>query len=231
MIKNLSALVLSLSILLLASPAAQAQEADTQDFQTWTAVLGTAEVPAENLNLKLWFDGHMRRGGPGTTLILRPGLGYELTPWLSVWAGYAWVPVYSDPSGSRVDEHRAWQQIIVKKSWIDGRLNAQSRTRFEQRFHESSEATGLRVRQFARVDFRNHPNTPWGVALWDELFWGLNDPGFAASGFDQNRLFLGPTLQAREGLRIEAGYLWGRLERQETLLDQHVAAVNFFVAF
>lgn len=150
---------------------------------------------------------------------------------MSVWAGYAWVPVIADGPGRRVDEHRVWQQVILTSSWLNGTLKAQSRTRFEQRFHDASSDYGLRLRQFLRLDYRFGRTSDWGVVVWDELFWGLNDPGFAPEGYDQNRLFVGPAFFAGNHLRVEAGYLWANLNRGTQGQNQHVLALNFFTSF
>ena len=204
----------------------RARAQDDHDFQTWTAFLGAGKVGADS-RLRSWFDGHVRRGDAGTVVIVRPALGYQMMPWLSVWAGYAWVPVFPD-AGDRVDEHRAWQQAILTHTALGGAVHLQSRTRFEQRFVDDFD-TGFRVRQFVRADYRFGPKPRWGLVAWDELFIGLNDPDFAPQGFDQNRVFLGPAFFAHERLRVEFGYLWAVLDRDPLTLHQHALAINFFV--
>lgn len=218
---------LAAAITLTAPMIASAQ--DAQDFQTWSALLGSAKVDGLWPGARLWFDGHARRGGPNTIVIVRPALGQQLTDWASVWLGYAWVPNFTDDPFERIDEQRIWQQVILTGSLLDGRLHGQLRTRLEQRFHETTPEIGHRIRQFARVDYR-FDDSPWGVVVWDELFWGLNDPGFAPQGFDQNRVFVGPMFRAVDGLRLEFGYLNAQLTRSGQFLLQHALALNFFVA-
>lgn len=220
--------VMLLAVLFSSTPrAAHAQ--DVQDFQTWSALLGGAKLDNLTPGARLWFDGHVRRGDAGTVLLLRPGLGYQFASWGSAWVGYAWVPVFVDVVSSRIDEQRVWQQLVLSGSWLNGQLKAQSRTRLEQRFSELSDTVGHRVRQFVRADYR-FEKTVFAAVVWDELFWGLNDAGFAASGFDQNRVFVGPAIHAMDGLRLEAGYLNVVLHRQNRWQMQHVLALNFFVS-
>lgn len=202
------------------------QAQSTSDFQTWSAVMGSARLSPQVKDLKLWFDGHVRRGDPGTTLLIRPGMGYSLTPWMAVWAGYAWIPTFSDVEDTdRVDEHRLWQQLVLSGGWADNVVKAQSRTRLEQRWNSAADDTALRLRQLLRTSYQLNPK--WGIVVWDELFWGLGDTDFTASGFDQNRLFIGPAVNSSKDLRIEFGYLWAALERQDRTLHQHVLALNF----
>ena len=221
----------AIALLVAWSGATSPAWADTDtDFQIWSALFATATLHPEVPGLQAWYDGHVRRGDPGTTVIVRPALGYKVAPWLSLWGGYAWVPVSSDLTGERVDEHRAWQQAILTTAALDDRLKLQARTRFEQRFHDTSSDTGLRLRQFIRLDYRFGPQPRWGAVVWDELFWGLNDPGFAPQGYDQNRLFAGPAFLATEAFRVEAGYLWVHLRRPPQTQHQHALALNFFLS-
>lgn len=219
--------VLTLGVGLSAPRSASAQ--DTSDYQTWSAVLGGANLDHIAPGARFWFDGHTRRGDLGNTVIVRPGLGYQLTPWASAWVGYAWIPVFADESGARVDEQRAWQQVILTHAWMGGQLKAQSRTRLEQRFHETTSEVGHRARQFVRADYR-FDGSRWGAVVWDELFWGLNATGFAPEGFDQNRIFVGPALHTFDAMRVEFGYLNATLRRQDLWQVQHALALNFFVS-
>ena len=208
------------------------KEAFTQsgDFQNWSAVAATGQLRTEAPSERAWFDAHARRGDAGTTVILRPGVGYTFAPWITAWVGYAWIPAFSDTSNERVDEHRLWQQLTLQETVAQGRILLQSRTRLEQRFHESTSSVGFRVREFVRFNYRPQATANVGLAIWDELFIGLNNPGFAVKGYDQNRLFVGPALYTPYGVRVEAGYLFVHLNRSPENQLQHVAAVNLFVA-
>lgn len=220
---------MALGVTLWGAPVTSHAQTD-QDVQTWTALIAAGKIKDDS-PVAAWFDGHVRRGDAGTTLILRPGIGYVLAPWASVWVGYAWVPVFLDASGERIDEQRAWQQVILQHTWGEGAWKLQSRTRFEQRFNQLSDDMGLRLREFVRLDYRPSAESWFGAVVWDELFWGLNAPGFAPEGYDQNRLFLGAAFHANPALRVEAGYLFVHLNREPNDQIQHVMALNFFAIF
>ncbi|MEQ8455935.1 MAG: DUF2490 domain-containing protein [Sandaracinaceae bacterium] len=220
--------LLALSVV---SGVASARAQDRDDFQIWAANLGTASLSREAPSFVFWWDVHARRGDAGTVLLVRPGLGVKITPWLSVHGGYAWVPVFSDAMGTAVHEHRIWEQAVLSHSFDFG-LSLQSRTRFEQRFSEAGSDVGLRLRQFVRANWQPDPDVPIGVAFWDEIFVALTTSDWGqVGGMDQNRVFLGPFLKMAPWARLEAGYLFVYLDRGTTDLYAHVLAVNLFVSW
>jgi len=213
--------------MLLAAPAAAE---DRSEFQSWNAIVSTVSFLPSKPSPALWFDTHARRGNKGTTLIVRPGVGVEYADWGSVWAGYAWVPVFNDEELDPAHEHRVWQQAIFQHR-TESRLAFQSRTRFEQRFSEAGDDVGLRVRQLVRASWQPVEDNPLGIALWDEVFLGMNETDWGApQGFDQNRLFLGPFLQVAPSVRIELGYLFTYVDRDAGNTSIHALAVNLFLS-
>lgn len=221
---------LALIVALAASASATARAQDRDELQLWSAILATASTAPAPPDFALWLDVHARRGAAGTVVIARPGVGVEIFDWLSVWAGYGWVPVFDDASGGVVHEHRLWQQAILQHGFRELGLSLQSRTRVEQRFSEAGGDVGVRLRQFWRVNWQPSPEVPIGLAVWDELFVGFNDTDWGApSGVDQNRVFVGPFLAMAPWARLEAGYLFAYLDRGASDLYAHVVAVNLFV--
>ncbi len=201
-----------------------------QTYQQWTALLSTATPSASTPGVALWLDVHARRGAGSTVGLFRPGVGVTLAPWVSLWAGYAWIPTFVDGPGDTVHEHRIWQQLVLRHRIAAWGISLQSRTRLEQRFSTAGDETGWRMRHFARVGWRPHPEHPLGLVLWDEVFVGLGTTDWGApSGLDQNRLFLGPFLQMAPSARLEGGYLFVHLER-EGARQAHVLAVNLFLS-
>lgn len=199
--------------------------ADT-DTQVWTASGATAAVSPGERGVSAWFDAHLRRSDGGIVHIARPGLGYRVNRDLSVWLGYAWVPVVPD-QGDTLHEHRIWQQAIYKLA--AGGVSLQSRTRFEQRFGDGGDDVGLRLRQFVRAG-RAIGDSPFGLVAWDEVFIGLNDTDWGAPrGFDQNRLFVGGWAAVAPHLRVELGYLFLYVDRDDDTVG-HVLATNVFVS-
>ncbi|MEZ4317592.1 MAG: DUF2490 domain-containing protein [Myxococcota bacterium] len=189
---------------------------------TWEGLVVTASLPGEDPGpLRLWFDGHARRGDSFVGIV-RPGLGVDLGGGLAVWAGYAWVATATP--GDLASEHRVWEQV----TWNRGgkRISGGLRGRLEQRFGPGSGAVGLRVRGFGRV--QADVAGPFSLVVWDELFVGLNDTPRGPAGLDQNRLFAGPAWRAGS-LRAEAGVLGQALLRDGDWTVVPVIATNLFL--
>lgn len=211
-----------------ASPHAAAQT--DKEFAIWAALFASGQVFADEPSFVFWLDVQARRGEEETVQIIRPGVGYAFAPWVSVWVGYAWVPVWVDGAGQRVDEQRVWEQLIFDRRGKQG-LWFQSRTRFEQRFFDSGSGTAHRFRQLVRLNYRPKKSVPVGIAFWDEVFVGIQGATWAKQGFDQNRVFLGLGIYALENLfRVEVGYLNDYLARQPNQLV-HILSLNLFASF
>jgi len=218
-------------VVVIAAGSARQVEAQTdKDFAIWAALFATGQVFADKPSPMFWLDVHARRGDSGTVHILRPGIGYAFAPWVSLWAGYAWVPEWFDATGQRTDEQRVWEQLIFDYRRKQG-LWFQSRTRFEQRFSNAGSGTAHRFREMVRLNYRPKESVPVGIALWDELFVGIQGANWAKQGFDQNRAFLGLAIYAFEKrFRTEIGYANVYLSRQPNRLT-HVLGFTFFVSF
>jgi hypothetical protein len=218
------------ALTLVTASAAGAEAQTEQEFAVWAALFATGQVFADQPSPVFWFDGHGRRGEGGTVSILRPGVGYAFAPWVSLWAGYAWVPEWLDATGERRDEHRVWEQLIFDYHGTQG-IWVQSRTRFEQRFANFGSGTAHRFRQLVRLNYRPSKDVPVGIAIWDELFLGMHGASWAKQGFDQNRAHVGLAIySSNKPFRTEVGYLNVYLSRQNKRMS-HVLAISFFVGF
>lgn len=189
--------------LALAAPAA-AQDPDG-DFQAWSALFVSGPASKDSRVL-LWFDGHARfrddAGDLGVS-ILRPGIGWRVNPDLDLWAGYARV-ISRPEAGADVEENRLWQQATYPIAPAFGGALA-GRTRLEQRFRETGDDTGWRLRQFVRWESAARPVS---LVAWNELFVNFNDADWGQNaGFDQNRLFAGAAWRPNKSVRFEGGYL------------------------
>jgi hypothetical protein len=202
------------------------------DSGQWTALFSQGDIENSS-QWKWWFDGHLRLSDDADGFhqsILRPGIGWSLSDNLAVWAGYGWIHT-SPLTGDDFDEHRVWQQL----TWSRGNevRTLALRSRLEQRFLETGNDTGWRFRQLVRI--QNHlPELPrLSFVTWDEVFLHLNDTDWgAASGFDQNRAFVGVgwKLQTNSRLRTEIGYLNQVIDRPSgTDRVNHILSINFYL--
>ena len=214
---------LGTSLVLLLLVGARTTYAQTRtETQYWTAAFLTARMTGEKPTapgISGWFDAHGRFGQDRTVAIVRPGLGYRFSALVSGWLGYAWIPTWVE-GGPTLHEHRVWEQALLQG--MEGILRYQIRPRLEQRFREGHDEVGHRVRLFARSNLRLSEQIPLDVALWDEIFVGLNETGWGQiGGFDQNRFFAGLAYTFGPA-RVEAGYLNVALHRVDgSWLIQH----------
>ena len=220
----------TLLIVLCIGVAPAKASADVDDtFQLWAALLSNGSMKKSSPRLRGWLDIHARRGD-NTVLIVRPGIGYQLTKGLTLWAGYAWIPNFNHATETRSDEHRIWQQMTLGHSFSNG-ISLSFRLRTEQRFSDQGDDVAFRVRGFMRMNYQPRKQGRMGLALWDELFVGITKNDWSApQGFDQNRLFVGPFLKTGKFARLEAGYLFVYVNREPTSTIAHVLAVNLFLS-
>lgn len=156
-------------------------------------------------------------------LLLRPAVGFRAAPWLSLWQGYAWTPLFQPRYQG---EHRPWQQATV--SLRRGSLEVVNRTRLEERLIQRVQGASLRARHMLRLAFPIAGSTRWYGAAFDEAFFNLNAPdGGPRSGFDQNRAFVGIGRRLNARTSIEGGYMANIVRRPGSAMDRlnHVLLV------
>lgn len=216
-------LALALACLLSAS-VARARPVD-EDFQPWLQLLVDGRS-AEHLRWSLdlqsrWLDvprandsqTGKRIDSSNTLVLVRPGLGWTLSDWAAVWAGYAYQPVLYDDdklADSRdVDEHRAWEQLSISHALAEWKMGL--RSRLEQRYRTKGPGDGdwaHRFRQQARAAYDLTGDWKWQAIVSDEILFHLNDTEYPTKiGLDQNRAFIGIGYQPVPLARLELGYL------------------------
>lgn len=240
--------------LLLLAPAATrrlaAQDAPPRDAvqnaNAWVMYFG--EHPLGRSRWALWAEAQVRRAELGATwqqLLLRPGLGYTITPQARVTGGYAYIDTHEygeQPVAARFPEHRLWEQLTVTHA--TGRLAWQHRYRVEQRWVGIMDAatdarTGWRytnrLRYLARASLPLRGptiavGTPY-VSVYDELFVSAGR-NVRNNVFDQNRAYAAVGWRLSPTLRLEAGYLHQLvLKPSGTQMEHnHTLQVGFFSA-
>lgn len=219
--------------LLCAAPLRAEVIDDTQTWLNVTAVghLGAATTPWRYwLDVQARFDDDSSRFGTG---ILRPGLGYALSPTTTIWAGYGHFVTDPQGPGGNITEDRAWQQLSWNAPQPLFGMQFASRSRLEQRAHENGSEVGWRLRQLFKLIHPLATGSPWSLVAIDEVFISLNGTGWgAADGFDQNRLFAGIGYAFNAHARAEVGYL-NQYVARERVPDRmnHAASLNLLLNF
>lgn len=158
--------------------------------------------------------------------LIRPALGYQLDPSMSVYVGYLYQ--FSEPpySSKIYHENRYWQQFqhILKTESLG---DFQNRMRFEERTVDIGSGTCFRWRQ--NFKWSRPVAGDWSFILNEEVFYNLNSVTWGpVAGFDQNRLFLGSGYKVNSEAKIELGYLNTYVHRTGKVdLVNNVLAFNF----
>lgn len=192
-------------------PSVNAEPNLNQDLQTWNTVtlragfgpgkriLGYLEAQPRIGNL----DSSGTKKDDFSQLILRPAVGYQINPHVSVWQGYAWIPTFQPRS--RI-ENRIFQQLQLEGHLKKLRLT--NRSRLEQRWIEGTDHTAVRFRNMTRAAYPLGKSQHWSLVGSDEFFVNLNTvENGPQGGFDQNRIFVGMNRKLNQHLNAEAGYL------------------------
>ena len=116
------------------------------DGQVWMQGIVRVALPGR---FRLWLEAQPRVGGDGIRqLLLRPAIGWQVTPSWTIWQGYGFTPSFQ-PWRS---ENRLYQESLLDHSF--GALRMINRTRLEERFIEGVDGVSLRARHLLRF---THP--------------------------------------------------------------------------
>lgn len=155
--------------------------------------------------------------------LLRIGVDYYANNGVQITAGYGWIksfPYGKQPISYVNNEHRVWQQFIIKNNF--SRLEIQHRYRLEQRFIELKKLNSddkyeqdsfifrqrIRYRFLVNIPLNNKEmidNTLF-LSLYDELFVGFGK-GIGKNVVDQNRLYGALGIRFNKNFNIQMGYL------------------------
>jgi hypothetical protein len=217
-------------LLVLPAPSAEAKPADPE-AQAWYVAFVQGPIDRPFL---YYLEAQPRAGQNDGRILLRSALGLALpVPGLSVWLGYAWIPVWTwgdeDPT-VRLNESRLYQQLLYNASL--GPVKLVSRTRLEQRLLASATGTSHRVRTLLRGAYPLDAEGTFSLLLWDEVFFHLNTvEGGPRAGFDQNRAFVGAAWKLSPHVALEVGYLNNFIRRPTAPADLMIHAPYVFTVF
>lgn len=214
---------------LFAALSAPAAAATVEDEQIWAnaTLMGTADSGlAYFVEVQPRFaDGASRM----SQLILRPAIGWRLSPKVTAYAGYAHIALPIENGADR-NEERFFGQI----SWTVGKVaggTLSSRSRIEHRRLSNGDDTGWRLREMLRYvhPLGNPDRTRALVSV--EGFAALNDTDWGANGgFDQLRSFAGVEVPIGGKSTLELGYLNQAVnDPGRRIRMNHVASVAIFI--
>lgn len=190
-----------LALIVLAAASAPAGFAENQ---IWTSADLQKSFGSDNRwRAELDTEWRFQPDGDLDTIELRPGIGYKLDNGMRVSGGYFYGVARRNGPDQR--EHRLWQQLNYDLAKIGGG-KLKGRTRLEERWRESADDTGWRVRQ--QVTFERPLTDNLDLELSSDLFFGLNETDWnQATGFQENRAKASLIFDLGSGKEFELGYL------------------------
>lgn len=193
--------LVALTCMLALSNFANAQEST---FGNWLIYFGNKQFNSKwNLHHEVQYRNYNAIGDL-EQLLLRTGLGYNLTESTNLLMGYGYIQSenYAGDTDDKVqiNEHRIYQQLITKQKHKG--FSVQHRYRFEQRFIEDD--FKLRFRYFLGLNMQlsKKDTNKFYLSAYNEIF--LNTE---SSIFDRNRLYGGMGYKINDTIRVEIGYM------------------------
>ncbi len=182
------------------------------DSGAWLILSATDRFPSNDSETPsrwhYWVDAQARYPDAGSginQLLIRPGIGYSISPTMSVWVGYARFRTHG-ASGNTVTEDRYWQQL----SWALGRWGGgalSTRFRLEQRDLSTGSDTGVVLRAQLKYVRKLSMDGDTDLIASFEPFVDLKDTDWGAdSGLSQNRLYIGLGWKLTQKTGLEVGY-------------------------
>jgi len=214
-------LVGSISCLFLLGSRPALAEVDNR-LESWTLVtVQKAFPPVSGLTASL--DMQWRWTEDANNFVLRPLVGYLFRTGVAVAAGYQFNDT-ADTDGGHKIEHRLVEQASVRSN-LSETVRLSARTRLEQRFGWG-DVVGHRIRFQARVVWGALSLAPVRLVLSQEYFQNFNTTDWGPKiGFDQDRTFVGASVQTPWRARFELGYLGTYANRDPDQLNHGLSLV------
>lgn len=178
--------------------------AQDSDFGNWMIYFGNKKFNSKwNLHHEIQYRNYNIIGDL-EQLLLRTGLGYNLSENNNILLGYGFILsenyTGNNDDKTQVNEHRIYQQFISKQKFKG--ISLQHRYRFEQRFVEND--FKLRFRYFLGINIplSKKATNKFYLSAYNEIFLNTKSPIF-----DRNRLYSGFGYNINDSFRVEAGYM------------------------
>lgn len=198
--------------------------AQDSNFGNWMIYFGNKQLSSKwNLHHEVQYRNYNAIGDL-EQLLLRTGLGYNLTDNTNILMGYGYILsenyIANTDEKVQVNEHRIYQQLITKQTFK--KISIQHRYRFEQRFVEDD--FKLRFRYFLGVNMplSKKETNKWYLSAYNELFINTE-----SSVFDRNRLYGGFGYKISDAIRMELGYMNQFFETSSRDQINIITFVNF----
>jgi opacity protein-like surface antigen len=213
--------IVALSVMLMLPLYSIGQDSN---FGNWMIYFGNKKINSKwNIHNEVQYRNYNAIGDL-EQLLLRVGLGYNLTEKTNILLGYGYILSENYIGGSdekeQVNENRIYQQLITKQNYKN--LTVQHRYRFEQRFVEDDFRLRLRYFLGVNIPLSKKETNRWYLSAYNEIFLNTESPIF-----DRNRLYGGFGYKINDSVRMELGYMNQFFEIGSTDQLNIITFVNF----
>jgi ribosomal protein L32E len=222
---------LLVAVLTLFTSLAQADGQVSNDFQNWMSINTNVQI---NDKYRAFLELNPRLMDNGSRLgaaYIRPAIGYDINPNLTVWAGYVLQATNSQANLNYVLENQSYQQVTWRGKVGDD--NWEFRNAVEERYLPSE--MGYRSRSRIRYEYVIPNQKTWSLIGSDEVFMNFNNVQASSvrSGIAQNRAYVGVGYRFTPSIQVESGYMNQHVWNGGDLVDQnnHVWQSNLNLNF
>jgi hypothetical protein len=205
---------------------ALAMPAAAQDVQSWNTLQVQGPIDGNLLILgevSTRFADDLSRT---SVAFGRIGLGLRTRGGIDLHAGYQYQANFPAAGPDR-HEHRLWQQAQLPLLQRPNGLALTNRWRLEQRWFNTGNDMGLRLRSQLRLALPLHGKGSAGPLLMMESFANLNTTDWGQrAGLDQHRSFVGWMQPVSPRFTVEAGYMHVYLNRPGRNPGNHVLSLT-----
>jgi hypothetical protein len=180
--------------------------AQQEGIGNWLMYFGTNRISDHlSIHAEVHYRNHTLAPVNVEQLLLRTGLNYHYSDAAIFTAGYGYVASHNfdtEQSHPESEEHRIWQQFILKNSIK--RVNFEHRYRVEQRWVNSDYKNRFRYRLMLFVPL-NRKTIEKGtvfIGLYDEVFLNAKK-----DFFDRNRLYAALGYQLNKSANVQVGMM------------------------
>lgn len=229
---------------LLITGSLSAQRIKAHQNNVWFFYLGNHSVSEK---VKIHTDVFLRRAdwSEDQQILIRPGIDYWIRPEISISTGYAFIRTYpygAQPILHTADEHRWWEQIVLKHKI--GKIGFNHRYRLEQRWLDTfTRDRGGEIRQVEdtylnRVRYRLLFNLPLAgepgtknhlfIPVANEFFFNFGK-NVRMNSYDQNRFQVGLGLQLSEPASVQLNYMNHHINKPDGIRQEvnHTLVLGF----
>lgn len=177
--------------------------AQESDLGNWLIYIGNKKVNEKwSIHNEIQYRNY-EFAGDLEQLLLRTGVGYNLTKNSNLLLGYGFIKsenYINITDKETVNEHRIFQQLTTKQKI--GIFKISHRYRFEQRFVESNFKMRLRYFLSMQIPLTKKIDKGMYLSAYNEIFINTKN-----QLFDRNRIYSGLGYKINKNIRIEAGYM------------------------